>query len=177
MKYLPSVDVKWNLPTFALANISHLRSKYFTAKLFHLPARANFVEKSTHCLVDKCVLFSGGGRWIRTTEAKTQQIYSLPPLATREISHIKGPLCGPWSWWTESNHQPADYKSAALPLSHTSECVLSEAFAIGTLILYHNKRGLSTPFLKKIRLFLFLLLLHKTRLSYFGFFAKNVIAF
>ena len=25
-----------------------------------------------------------------------------------------------WSWWTESNHQPADYKSAALPLSHTS---------------------------------------------------------
>ena len=40
-------DVKWNLPTFAPANISHLRSKYFTAKLFHLPARANFVEKST----------------------------------------------------------------------------------------------------------------------------------
>ena len=30
-------NVKWNLPTFALANISHLRSKYFTAKLFHLP--------------------------------------------------------------------------------------------------------------------------------------------
>ena len=29
---------------------SHLRSKYFTAELFHLPARANFVEKSTHCL-------------------------------------------------------------------------------------------------------------------------------
>ena len=25
-----------------------------------------------------------------------------------------------WSWRTESNHQPADYKSAALPLSHTS---------------------------------------------------------
>ena len=25
------------------ANISHLRSKYFTAKRFHLPARANFV--------------------------------------------------------------------------------------------------------------------------------------
>ena len=25
-----------------------------------------------------------------------------------------------WSWWSESNQQPADYKSAALPLSHTS---------------------------------------------------------
>ena len=31
-------NVKWNLPTFASANISHLRSKYFTAYLFHLPA-------------------------------------------------------------------------------------------------------------------------------------------
>ena len=26
-----------------------------------------------------------------------------------------------WSWRRESNSQPADYKSAALPLSHTSE--------------------------------------------------------
>ena len=30
----------------------------------------------------------GGRRWIRTIEAETQQIYSLPPLATRELSHI-----------------------------------------------------------------------------------------
>ena len=28
--------------------------------------------------------------------------------------------CKNWSWRTESNHQPADYKSAALPLSHAS---------------------------------------------------------
>ena len=28
------------------ANISHLQSRYFTAKLFHLPARANFTEKA-----------------------------------------------------------------------------------------------------------------------------------
>ena len=45
---------------------------------------------------------------------RCQQIYSLLPLATRESSHA-------WSWWSESNQQPADYKSAALPLSHTSE--------------------------------------------------------
>ncbi len=25
-----------------------------------------------------------------------------------------------WSWWSESNQQPIDYKSIALPLSHTS---------------------------------------------------------
>ena len=31
----------------------------------------------------------GGSGWIRTTEGLSQQIYSLPPLATREHSHIK----------------------------------------------------------------------------------------
>ena len=33
----------------------------------------------------KCNFFGGRG-WIRTIEAKTQQIYSLPPLAARELS-------------------------------------------------------------------------------------------
>ena len=42
--------------------------------------------------------------------SETQQIYSLPPLATRELLHMKS-----WSWWTDSNPRPADYKSAALP--------------------------------------------------------------
>ena len=40
-----------------------------------------------------------------------QQIYSLSPLATREFPHIQLR----WSWWTDSNPRPADYKSAALP--------------------------------------------------------------
>ncbi len=31
----------------------------------------------------------GGSGWIRTTEGLSQQIYSLPPLATREHSHIQ----------------------------------------------------------------------------------------
>ena len=30
----------------------------------------------------------GGGGWIRTIEAEKQQIYSLPPLATRELHQI-----------------------------------------------------------------------------------------
>ena len=37
---------------------------------------------------DTTVVLVGGRGWIRTIEAKTQQIYSLPPLATRELSHI-----------------------------------------------------------------------------------------
>ena len=34
------------------------------------------------------------------------------------------PLCNlpKWSWWSELNQQPSDYKSDALPLSHTSKC-------------------------------------------------------
>ena len=39
-----------------------------------------------------------------------RQIYSLFPLAARE------PLHKLWSWRMESNPQPADYKSAALPI-------------------------------------------------------------
>ena len=61
---------------------------------------------------------------------RCQQIYSLLPLATRESSHA-------WSWWSESNQQPADYKSAALPLSHTSE-----VFGTKTLCrTIYNKNG------------------------------------
>ena len=36
----------------------------------------------------RCGIF-GGGWWIRTTEVQRQQIYSLPPLATREIPHME----------------------------------------------------------------------------------------
>ena len=59
----------------------------------------------------------GGRGWIRTTEAKTRQIYSLFPLATRELSHIyfSHQSEKKWSWWTDLNPRPADYKSAALP--------------------------------------------------------------
>ena len=34
----------------------------------------------------------GGRGWIRTIEAEKQQIYSLPPLATRELVHIGSAL-------------------------------------------------------------------------------------
>ena len=51
---------------------SHLRSKYFTAELFHMAEpyftrrRRISLKKAHICLVDKCVLFSGGERGIRT---------------------------------------------------------------------------------------------------------------
>ena len=65
-----------------------------------------------------------GQRWIRTTEGVSQQIYSLPHLATLVTSLMflnrfrSTPPCRLrkvfWSRWRDSNPRPADYKSAAL---------------------------------------------------------------
>ena len=58
----------------------------------------------------------------------TQQIYSLPPLATREFSHI-------WSWWTDLNPRPADYKSAALPTELYQHTVSSNIIPNGVVFV------------------------------------------
>ena len=39
-----------------------------------------------------------------------QQIYSLPPLTTRELLRIQLSQKKWWSWWTDLNPRPADYK-------------------------------------------------------------------
>ena len=54
----------------------------------------------------------GGGRWIRTTEGIASRFTVCPlwPLGNSPIF-----ICADWSWWTDSNPRPADYKSAALP--------------------------------------------------------------
>ena len=70
------------------------------------------------------IAFTGGvfawwGKMDSNHRRHCQQIYSLSPLATREFPHMnlrlrkQGVLR--WSWWTDSNPRPADYKSAALP--------------------------------------------------------------
>ena len=73
---------------------------------------------------NKNTAFTGGafawwGKMDSNHRRHCQQIYSLSPLATREFPHMnlrlrkQGVLR--WSWWTDSNPRPADYKSAALP--------------------------------------------------------------
>ncbi len=64
-----------------------------------------------------------------------QQIYSLPPLTTRELLPIQlwaGGRLNQWSWWTDSNPRPADYKSAALPaeLHQRIYCIALEQYTI-----------------------------------------------
>ena len=48
--------------------------------------------------------------------SRRRQIYSLIHLAALESAHIQFVFVSSWSRWLESNPQPADYKSAALPI-------------------------------------------------------------
>ena len=60
----------------------------------------------------------GGGRWIRTIEARSNRFTVCPlwPLGNSPIIHPEYfPNECNWSWWTDLNPRPADYKSAALP--------------------------------------------------------------
>ena len=59
--------------------------------------------------------FSGGGGWIRTTEAKRNRFTVCPLWPLGNSSKYALFLKEVWSWWTDSNPRPADYKSAALP--------------------------------------------------------------
>ena len=75
---------------------------------------------------------------------QSQQIYSLSPLATWVLLRIQ--LGGRrWSWWTDSNPRPADYKSAALPAElhqHRSLPRYSGAY-------YNSRKRACQPFFKK----------------------------
>ena len=55
----------------------------------------------------------GGRWWIRTTEVIDDRftVCSLWPLGKPSIFNYQLD----WSWWTDLNPRPADYKSAALP--------------------------------------------------------------
>ena len=71
----------------------------------------------------KALFKLGGRRWIRTIEAKRNRFTVCPlwPLGNSPISSfskIKAYCLNSrlqWSWWTDLNPRPADYKSAALP--------------------------------------------------------------
>ena len=80
---------------------------------------------------------------------RSQQIYSLSPLATWVLLHMQ--LDGRrWSWWTDSNPRPADYKSAALP----AELHQHSSFRIYNDVYYNSRRQTCQPFFKKETKFL-----------------------
>lgn len=86
--------------------------------------------------------FRFGGRWwIRTTEVIDDRftVCSLWPLGKPSIFNYQLD----WSWWTDLNPRPADYKSAALPTElHQrfikSSC-LSDLFSIPHTGVFVNR--------------------------------------
>ena len=81
----------------------------------------------------------GGGWWIRTTEGVASRFTVCPlwPLG-------KSPIYEVWSWWTDSNPRPADYKSAALPTElhqHTSSSTADVSLTDGRYLVKENLRA------------------------------------
>ena len=83
-------------------------------KSFPCLERVKGLEPLAFCLASRCSTnwatpaYFCGERRIRTFEGFSRQIYSLIPLT----AWVSPPG---WSWQWDSNPQPADYKSAALP--------------------------------------------------------------
>ena len=85
----------------------------------------------------KTVLCVGGGGWIRTIEVEDNRFTVCPlwPLGNSSLFT--------WSWWTDSNPRPADYKSAALPTELHQRFVksscLSDSFSIPHAGVFVNR--------------------------------------
>ncbi len=104
---IESLRFLWNKinPLSHAAGVFHIVKTIFHARrVFHKSWKDLFRWKK-HLRLQ--VLFSGGGRWIRTIESIANRFTVCP------LWPLGNP---PWSWWWDSNPQPADYKSAALPI-------------------------------------------------------------
>ena len=64
----------------------------------------------------KILAFFGGERWIRTTEGKPDRFTVCCHWPLGNLPIYINLIFIKWSWRLESNPQPADYKSAALPI-------------------------------------------------------------
>ena len=121
----------------------------------------------------RSVLFSGGREWIRTTEVVdgrftvcslwplgNSPIFNFPPDCFFTVLTLTGfesdhSLHQGWSWWTDSNPRPADYKSAALPTELHQHFQRSNIIAYKTGFVKRNFcffRTFSKVFYKHLRL-------------------------
>ena len=88
----------------------------------------------------------GGRGWIRTIEAESSRFTVCPlwPLGNSPIlNSLLKSTNQKWSWWTDLNPRPADYKSAALP-TELHQHIGGET----ACILYQANRLLSIPYTK-----------------------------
>lgn len=112
------------------------------------------------------LLLIGGRGWIRTTEVTDDRftVCSLWPLGNSPIFTFKK-----WSWWTDSNPRPADYKSAALPAELHQH--------LNARIIYHKSSVESSPKSKKIEKIVYFPLLSSSVMTAVEFFAARAVNF
>ena len=97
--------------------------------------------------------FDGGEGRIRTSEGISRQIYSLLPLATREpLRHFIISTHTRASRWPESNRQPTDYKSVALPFELHRHRRAKRLLSILRLLSCQAKRENPARFRRRRRL-------------------------
>ena len=119
------------------ANISHLRSKYFTAKLFHLPAGQISLKKAHIVLVDKRVLFSGRGRrtWLgAASQSRRPMRLCSAPRSGAALTPHRGVI-----------HYRALSSPCFYPCQHKSRPLLRTAF----MLCYHYKKRPNRTVLQK----------------------------
>ena len=79
------------------------------------------------------------------------------------------PIFNKWSWWTDSNPRPADYKSAALPAELHQH--------LNARIIYHKSSVESSPKSKKIEKIVYFPLLSSSVMTAAEFFAARAVNF
>ena len=90
VKYLTSFDVKWNLPTFASANISHAEGVFHISQKYFTCLKGKFRWKK-HLLLQ--VLFSGSPCWARTKRKAT-----VASSLRRKFCYAKVRTCSCFAW-------------------------------------------------------------------------------
>ena len=97
---------------------------------------------------------SGGRWWIRTTEVEDDRftVCSLwplgkPPMLFISLKNLSRGKILKWSWWTDSNPRPADYKSAALPTELHQLVLLFAAVSLSDDVYYIAYKAICQHFL------------------------------
>ena len=106
-------DVKWNLPTFAPANISHAEGVFHISQKYFTCPKGKFRWKKH---LQSQVLFSGSPCWART------QLNFEPPLATLVTNFANKILpCSRFAWagccYTSSPTRKATKKQTAIAVN------------------------------------------------------------
>ena len=103
-------------------------------------ARYNRAFRRRHLFCLHIMVGEGG---FEPPKSLTTDLQSAPFGHSGILPYLIEPLVKKWSWWTDSNPRPADYKSAALPAE------LYQHLSNEQIVYYQTSIRLSTGNLKK----------------------------